>query len=120
MEHHENGSGDSAEHSLDQELEEFCETSSWETSSVKSQDAAGNTLNANKERGYDSRDDSQSEDSVASEKLAQDKWEDNECEKFHQKWHLLQREIDEIEEKILTMPANAPATVKEKATLNQK
>ena len=36
---------------------------------------------------YDSRDDSNSEDTVSSDKLPQDRWEENECQKFHKKWH---------------------------------
>ncbi len=56
----------------DAELEEFCETSSWETSSARSQDEEDRRYAGNKSRKSvqnDSQADSNSEESLASEKM---------------------------------------------------
>lgn len=48
-------------------------------------------------------------ESIDSEKLPQDQWEDNECDKFLHKWYDLQKEIKKLEEKVSTSdPAKAP------------
>lgn len=84
----------------DAELEEFCETSSWETSSARSQDEEDRRYAGNKSRKSmqnDSQADSNSEESLPSEKMAQDKWEEHECDKFIDKWIELNKEISNLE-----------------------
>ena len=105
------------------ELREFCETSSWETTSAASEEdqnsgaAAGRSAaygSQHQQRGagdYNNRKASQingtdgsgpygeesenSSQSVQSDsdKWNQARWEDNECTKFHKKWRSIEKEI---------------------------
>ena len=92
--------------SADEELElrEFCETSSWETTSAPSEEdpsvnvrgAAFHNSHGHKPHSggqNDSREDTGSDQSESSEKWPQERWEENECQKFQEKWHELQRDI---------------------------
>ena len=72
------------------ELGDFCETSSWETTSVLSEEDSN--VNVRKavhkpHQGglHEEREESSSE-SELSEKWPQERWEENECHKFNSKY----------------------------------
>ena len=54
----------------------------------------------------DSANGESSEESVSSDKLPQDRWEDNECDKFRDKWVELNREINELEKRKAGQPSH--------------
>ena len=108
---------DSLSDNEEAELSEFCETSSWETSSAVSENARQESKHgkAGGEKqsaiGRDSREDSCSEDSVTSEKLPQDRWEDTEYDDFKRMWRELQHEINDLENDLFDLNPNLPTTV---------
>ena len=100
-------------------MDEFCETSSWETNSALS-DQEKDGENRAKSQGVDSREDSDSQESITSDKLVQDRWEENECRKFQKKWHDLQAQIQIYESQVTNGNPNLPAVMQAKEALKLK
>ena len=94
------------------ELNEFCETSSWETNSaLEEEEFAMNTGGQSSSAYPQSRrnpsesaanqvagEESDSDESLKSDQMTQERWEEMECDKFHKLYYDLDREIKRLEE----------------------
>ena len=94
------------------ELNEFCETSSWETNSALEEEefalnSGGQSSgtypqsrrnNPSESAANQAAEDSDSDDSLKSDQMTQERWEDMECDKFHKLYYTLDREIKQLEE----------------------
>ena len=93
------------------ELNEFCETSSWETNSALEEEEFALNTNGQSSSAYpqsrrnpsesaanQAAEDSDSDESLKSDQMTQERWEDMECDKFHKLYYTLDREIKQLEE----------------------